>query len=84
MKRFVQVESDGAIETHANTALGEYATLCGLDGDDEAAGQRLIGDGPKGKINCRDCIAIIRAAKEYHLTRDLVQDLQKAQSEVPK
>lgn len=75
-KRFVQVESEGAIETHADTAVGEYATLCGLDGDDEGAGQRLIGDGPTGKINCPDCIAIIRASKLYH-ERDLVKGIAK-------
>lgn len=68
--RFVLIESDGVTETHASPALGEYATLCGLDGDDESAGQRPIGERRSGKIDCADCLAMIRLAKTYK-ARDL-------------
>lgn len=74
MSRFVSIECDGVIETHAAPAVGEYATFCGLDGDDEGAGQRFNGAAPRGKVTCPDCIAMIRHAKTYKVGTPSAQE----------
>jgi len=72
MSKYVSIECDGVVQVHA-VGLGNYATLCGLDGDDDGSGQRpanlLIG----ARINCPDCRAIIEAAKKYR-----ARDFEKA------
>lgn len=64
-ERFVIIENYGEQEAHAVSAVGEYATLCGLDGDDETCGQKMIGAAAKAKITCNDCAQIIQASWRY-------------------
>jgi len=56
---------EGEVRIHLPDASGCYATLCGLDGNDPAVGQRLV-DLPNGaKVNCQQCKAIWAVAKKY-------------------
>ena len=62
--RLVAVECDGQVEVHLPGAVGaDYATLCGLDGDDDGAGQTPA-EVPRGaRVTCHSCIHIWRAAR---------------------
>lgn len=77
--RFVTIAHEGIPSVHAVSCIGEYATLCGLDGYDESVGQTFMGDSETGKISCSDCAAIISFAKTYK-KRDLHTRLQKEQA----
>ena len=67
--RFVAVEQDGVVEIHASgaDASGDYATLCGVDGNDDGAGvnQRPADLPPGAKINCPQCKQLILAARKF-------------------
>lgn len=67
MPHYVAVAQDGVINVHASgTGIGsDYATLCGMDGDDPSIGQRPAALQVGAKIDCQQCIDIIRAAKKY-------------------
>ncbi len=58
--KVVGVEVDGVVEWHIPGVGGaDYATLCGLDGDDPAIGQTGIVQAPRGtKIDCQECKSI--------------------------
>ena len=65
---YAAIEFEGVVEIHATDVTGNYATLCGLDGDDLVTGQKTVPLPPlsrKPKINCKTCLAIIRHAKRY-------------------
>jgi len=49
------------------TGLGNYATICGLDGDDpDPSVDQFPAKVPNGhKVNCRDCIAIFEEMHQY-------------------
>lgn len=69
--RRVAIICDGERIVHAVDTTGNYATLCGMDGNDPhgAVSQsldRLKGDNEK--ITCRQCWAIWAAAKQYRRT----------------
>ena len=70
--RFVRVSADGELSVHALDATGNYATLCGLDGDDNhpSCPQKVIGHLKRGKIDCPECRNILKKAWEYS-ERDL-------------
>lgn len=62
-RRFVAVNVEGTTETHLPHPLGEYATLCGLDGDDP--GSRQSPAKPASKVTCDDCKAIFELCRKY-------------------
>ena len=74
---YVAVEQDGMVEVHASGVIGDYATLCGMDGDDLSVGQRPAPIQIGARINCPYCIPIIRAAKKYR-ERDFAASLDRA------
>lgn len=65
--KYITVDANGVIEVHAHGATCDYATLCGLDGNDPnyAVAQKVIATPDGAKINCPDCVAIIRMARRY-------------------
>lgn len=67
MSRFVAIECNGELAIHIPDAIGTYATLCGLDGDDddEIVQQKTIDLPPRAKINCNECKRIFDMAKQY-------------------
>jgi hypothetical protein len=50
----VAIRSEGRVEVHAE-GIGNYATLCGLDGDDSAVGQEPAEVPPGARIDCATC-----------------------------
>lgn len=64
MPKFVTVKCDDETLTHL-PAAADYATLCGLDGDDPAIGLYTLPT-PKGaKIDCEQCQAIWLLCKQF-------------------
>ena len=63
----VAIEIEGDLTVHIPGASGNYATLCGLDGNDdhEDVQQRTVELPSGSKINCKDCKAIWLVAKGY-------------------
>lgn len=62
MARVVAFMVDGAISTHADSAgLFNYATLCGLDGEENA----VVPVMPGAVIDCPQCIALWKAWSKY-------------------
>lgn len=61
------IEIDGKLTTHMGSADGDYATLCGLDGDDQNWHVNQIPvETPIGaKINCVQCWDIFNTARKY-------------------
>ena len=72
--KFVRVIVDGEVKVHAVDPTGNYATLCGLDGDDNhpACMQKVIRHLERGKIDCSACRVILRHAWKYS-EKDLVR-----------
>ena len=67
MSKYVAIEIDGELTIHAHDTTGNYATLCGVDGDDDhcAVGQKTVSL-PRGrKINCKQCKGLFDAVKKY-------------------
>lgn len=67
MSKFVAVEVEGVVEIHLPDASGNYATLCGLDGDDSHTGvQQALAKVPKGAtVNCDACWNIFKVCRDY-------------------
>jgi hypothetical protein len=67
MRKFIAIDCDGIIEVHATgDGLGfGYATLCGLDGADDAAGQSPADLPTNPKINCEHCRALIVESRRW-------------------
>lgn len=57
MTKVIGVESDGSVEWHIpGCGGGDYATLCGMDGNDPCVGQTGTLPARRGqKITCRYC-----------------------------
>ena len=75
MKHFmVAVDVDGVVDTHIKHFSGEYATLCGLDGDDthKSVNQRpaMAGD----KVTCYTCHAIYQQCTRFRASDFAVAD----------
>ncbi len=65
-RSLVAVEFDGLVEVHLPPiSAGAYATLCGMDGDDEWNGQKPAVLPHNPKVTCAHCIGIWRAARAY-------------------
>jgi hypothetical protein len=62
---YVAIQQDGKTEVHAKNVNENYATLCGMDGNDSKVGQRTVPLDIGARIDCPHCIAIIRHAKGY-------------------
>lgn len=71
MPGYVAIECSGHVEVHAEAGNGStYASLCGLDDHDPSVGLRRALLPVGARIDCPDCIAIIRQAKKYR-SRDI-------------
>ena len=65
-RRLVAVEFNGIVEVHLPPiGAGAYATLCGMDGDDEWEGQKPTVLPHGSKVTCPHCINIWRVARAY-------------------
>lgn len=65
---FVTIKCLGETFVHfPDHSLGSYATLCGMDGDDDDDGvqQKTIETKPEAKVNCRYCISIWEACQQF-------------------
>lgn len=64
--KLVTIETDVDSCTHILCARGFYATLCGMDGDDDNCGvqQKTIQTPKNGKVNCTSCIDIWKQARK--------------------
>ncbi len=66
--KLVTIRCNGKTETHLPHHNGNYATLCGMDGDDDhyIVSQSTIST-PKGaKVNCKDCFDVWDLAHQFH------------------
>lgn len=56
----VGIDADGVIDWHIPGVINDYATICGMDGNDHLSGQRPVVTQPlRGqKITCHHCWAI--------------------------
>ena len=68
--KLVTIKCNGATETHLPHQNGNYATLCGMDGDDEEAGvnQATVRTPKYAKVNCQDCWDIWSVARQFDAT----------------
>lgn len=55
---FVAIKLDGKVEIHLPHWSGNYATACGLDGDDPDENQYPVVVPQGAKVNCKDCATI--------------------------
>lgn len=55
--QLVTVRQDEAVQVHL-PGFGEYATLCGLDGEDEEIGQETVATARGAVVDCPDCTRI--------------------------
>lgn len=63
MSRFVAVEIDGQVGVHMPHETGNYATFCGLDGDDYE--QKPAKALKNARVDCPHCLAKWRWATEF-------------------
>lgn len=64
-QKIVCVEIDGILTTHMDSADGDYATMCGCDGDDIGIGQIPVETPFGAKINCVQCWGIFLGIRKY-------------------
>ncbi len=64
---YVAILCDDVTTIHATDMSGNYATLCGMDGDDpdDAVDQRYVDVPCRAKINCQQCKNIVEHARKY-------------------
>ena len=60
----VALRVEGKTEIHAVDTNGNYATLCGVDGDDDLLEQESIDLPKRAAITCETCYSIYRLARE--------------------
>lgn len=59
MKKIIGVKEEGFTGWHLVSDNGDFATLCGLDGDDPMAGQLGLVEPRRGqKVTCPQCKSI--------------------------
>jgi hypothetical protein len=73
--KYVAILHDGVISVHLPHPTGNYATICGDDGDDPAPEVDSVEvDVPKGaKVDCEHCkniwkVAMLYTAKDFDWT----------------
>lgn len=74
MSRYVAIDVDGEVRTHARSEEGNYMTLCGLDGGISGSDQREVGLMIGARIDCQQCHQIFTAARKLR-ARDFVSAL---------
>lgn len=62
--KYVAISTEGIVEVHAAGA-GEYASLCGLDGNDPSIEQSIVPLPENQKINCSQCRLLWTQWKQY-------------------
>lgn len=63
--RFIAVRCEGVVHVHAIGTVGDYATLCALDGYDDGVEQEIADLPKRPKITCPDCQMLILFARTY-------------------
>lgn len=66
-KKLVAILSGGVTSIHFPHKNGNYATLCGMDGDDpdKTVDQMEIELPKNARVDCEDCIALFDVCKKY-------------------
>lgn len=67
MSKYIAVRMNDEVIVHLPGAIGDYATLCGLDGNDDS---RSVDQHPtdvprNAKVNCAHCSALWKTARRY-------------------
>ena len=57
MSAMIAISVDDVVDVHVATR-GEYATICGMDGDDSAVGIKPASLPKEAKITCAACFRI--------------------------
>ncbi len=74
----VAIEFEGILEVHLPpVGAGAYATLCGIDGDDEWWGKKPAVLPQDPKVTCAHCVSIWRVARAYEPKYIDTQHLEK-------
>lgn len=69
MSKAVGIQTSEGVEWHAPGVVHDYATLCGMDGNDHIVDQLGVVQPARGqKITCSTCAAIFRELKGLKLT----------------
>ena len=63
--RYVAVSCEGVVGIHLPDATGNYATLCGVDGDDPALQMHMAEVPQNAKVDCRECKQIWDVARQF-------------------
>ena len=65
--KLVAIVCDGELKIHIPGCINDYATICGLDGDDPTPGvQQSTVAVPRGaKVDCEHCAMIWERCREY-------------------
>ena len=63
--KFVAISQDGIVQVQGVPESGNYATLCGMDGDDSVVGQSAAVLPPKPRIDCPQCFGVWSDAKRF-------------------
>ena len=66
MIAIVAVRVDGVVSTHL-PGENNYATLCGLDGNDPNVGQEPASVGRRRRVTCPDCFRLWNTCRPYAL-----------------
>ena len=68
MSKAIGVNMQGRVEWHAPGVFDDYATMCGIDADDESQGVCGTVEAPRGqKIECGVCRTIWKATVALRL-----------------
>lgn len=72
--KYVAIVQQGELNIHMAHQNQNYATLCGMDGDDPdgAVDQRIVSISAGARIDCDDCRKIWEVAQRYKAS-DFVQ-----------
>ena len=67
MSRYVAIVTGGEMSIHFPHTTGNYATLCGVDGDDlhSSVDQKTVGVPAGRRVNCVDCVGIFDTIKSF-------------------
>jgi hypothetical protein len=65
MKSLIQISCDGQSDIHVAYQGEGYATLCGLDGNDQEIAQITESHPKRGKITCQHCKRIAEEGRKW-------------------
>lgn len=63
MSKFILIKEFDTMHSHFPDITGNYASLCGLDGQDSLVGQSIVGK--SNIVNCPYCISIFDLVSTY-------------------